>query len=182
MKRIHFLLIILVIAISWFFFDELTLKDEGPNQQGVAKTNWLVKKYGLKLYSQNDEELIIWDFSRTRETGLLSMSVQITIESTARPIIWRSSWAALVLIFFPLTSNLQSRRPWRDLTSRNTGLLLSVSRPIRKFATKFCSIFPRMVTDSLKNIKVWIPSISTSRRERTKPSRSLSIHRSECPS
>jgi hypothetical protein len=39
-----------------------------------------------------------------------------------------------------------------------------------------------MVTDSLKNIKVWIPSISTSRRERTKPSKSLSIHRSECPS
>ncbi len=69
MKRIHFLLIILALAIAWFVFDELALKDQGPGQPGVAKSNWLVRKYGPRRYSQNDEELIIRDFFKDRRNG-----------------------------------------------------------------------------------------------------------------
>jgi hypothetical protein len=69
MKRIHFLLIILGLAIGLTVLVELGTRKEGQKQRQAAKPNWLVIKYGPKHYSQNDEELIIRDFFNDKRNG-----------------------------------------------------------------------------------------------------------------
>ena len=70
MKRLHFLLGLLLISIGLFVFFNI---QNGRNPSGpahVAEPNWLVKKYGSKHFSQNDEELIIRDFFQDKRNGV----------------------------------------------------------------------------------------------------------------
>jgi FkbM family methyltransferase len=66
-KRIHALLAVLALSAGLLVFVELG--DRRP-PAGSYEPNWLVKKYGAKHFSQNDEELIIRDFFQDRKAGL----------------------------------------------------------------------------------------------------------------
>lgn len=67
MKRIHILLLILLISLVGLVFFQLDGRREAsPNPE----PNWLVKKYGPKHFSQNDEELIIRDFFHDERKGV----------------------------------------------------------------------------------------------------------------
>jgi hypothetical protein len=54
MARIRLLFILVFTAVACFC---------------VARTNWLAEKYGPKLFSENNEELIIRDFFSDRRGG-----------------------------------------------------------------------------------------------------------------
>ena len=70
MKRIHFLILILVVALGAF----LLLRREGEwNDMAPPRPpqkNWLIERYGPKLYSQHNEELIIRDYFQDRKNGV----------------------------------------------------------------------------------------------------------------
>lgn len=99
MKRIYFLLIILALAIGWFVLDEVATKDEGQSQRSKARTNWLVKKYGPKRYSQNDEELIIRDFFKDKKNGTFVDvgASHYRINSTTCYLEERLSWSGIAI-------------------------------------------------------------------------------------
>jgi len=67
MKRIHILLLILVISLGLFVFFQANDRQEPPTPPAP---NWLAKKYGPKHFSQNDEELIIRDFFHEERAGV----------------------------------------------------------------------------------------------------------------
>lgn len=69
MKRIHVLLIVLLLCLGGWLFR--IVPDPGKDQKPVLaqEINWLVKKYGPKRYSQGFEELIIRDFFRDKKNG-----------------------------------------------------------------------------------------------------------------
>lgn len=69
MKRIHVLVIILAVMLGIFFL--LTRETEWDEivRPAAPRKNWLVEKYGQKLYSQYNEELVIRDYFQGRENG-----------------------------------------------------------------------------------------------------------------
>lgn len=67
MKRIHALLAVLALSAGLLVFVELRDRRPAP---GSYEPNWLIKKYGAKHFSQNDEELIIRDLFRDRKGGV----------------------------------------------------------------------------------------------------------------
>jgi FkbM family methyltransferase len=69
-KRIHFLLVLLLISIGLFVFFNIQNRKDVSGPVCVAEQNWLVKKYGPKHFSQNDEELIIRDFFQDKRNGV----------------------------------------------------------------------------------------------------------------
>lgn len=70
MKRLHILLVILIVILGIFLWQRIeTRNTEQEIQASPKKHNWLVEKYGSKLYSQHDEELIIRDFFNDRKNG-----------------------------------------------------------------------------------------------------------------
>ncbi|OGD24275.1 MAG: hypothetical protein A2Y69_11490 [Candidatus Aminicenantes bacterium RBG_13_59_9] len=69
MKRIHWLLVILGLTVGLYLFlrkEPLPEEEIGPAPPPPAR---LVQKYGPKLYSQNNEELVIRDFFNDRRDG-----------------------------------------------------------------------------------------------------------------
>ena len=69
-KRIHFLLVLLLISIGSFVFFNIQNGKDASGPIRSAEPNWLVKKYGAKHFSQNDEELIIRDFFQDKRNGI----------------------------------------------------------------------------------------------------------------
>lgn len=69
MKRIHILLIVLSVLIIIFVIYRVNRGDEDQEILSSSESNWLVEKYGPKLYSEHDEELIIRDFFQDRRNG-----------------------------------------------------------------------------------------------------------------
>jgi FkbM family methyltransferase len=69
MKRIHVLILLLVLSAGLFVFFQVLGHPGLPAPVRAAGPNWLVKKYGPKHFSQNDEELIIRDFFEDRKNG-----------------------------------------------------------------------------------------------------------------
>jgi FkbM family methyltransferase len=68
-KRTRILVVILIVIVAAYLtYTYLTLKSKSKNQEPV-ESNWLTAKYGPKIYSQNDEELIIRDFFNDRKGG-----------------------------------------------------------------------------------------------------------------
>jgi len=68
-KRTRVLVVILIAFVAVFLATTyLSLKSKSQNLQ-QTETNWLTAKYGPKIYSQNDEELIIRDFFNDRKEG-----------------------------------------------------------------------------------------------------------------
>ena len=67
MKRIHALLTVLALSAGLLVF--VQVRDRRP-PEGSYEPNWLVKKYGAKHFSQNDEELIIRDFFADKRDGV----------------------------------------------------------------------------------------------------------------
>ena len=68
-KKTRVLVVILIAFVAVFLaYTYLSLKSKSQNLQ-QAETNWLTAKYGPKIYSQNDEELIIRDFFNDRKEG-----------------------------------------------------------------------------------------------------------------
>jgi len=69
MKRIHGLVILLGLTIGLYILlrkEPLPEEESGPNPPAPSS---LVEKYGPKLYSQHNEELIIRDFFSDRRDG-----------------------------------------------------------------------------------------------------------------
>lgn len=69
MKRLYTLLIILLAAIAVFIIVKTNKRNEEKLIPSPSKTKWLVEKYGPKLYSEHDEELIIRDFFQDKKNG-----------------------------------------------------------------------------------------------------------------
>ena len=70
MKRVHVLIIILAVTLGMSL---LLRRERGWGELGLPsppRKNWLVEKYGPKLYSQYNEELIIRDHFNDRENGV----------------------------------------------------------------------------------------------------------------
>ncbi|MBN1225243.1 MAG: FkbM family methyltransferase [Candidatus Aminicenantes bacterium] len=68
-KRIRLLLAILItVTGAYLLYDYLATKAQSKSLR-QTEANWLTEKYGPKLYSQNDEELIIRDFYNDRKGG-----------------------------------------------------------------------------------------------------------------
>ena len=69
-KRIHVLVVILVLTVALYFWMRRDLPLEDLSAPPAApRSNWLTEKYGPKLYSQHNEELIIRDFFNDRRDG-----------------------------------------------------------------------------------------------------------------
>jgi FkbM family methyltransferase len=69
MKRVHWLLLLLILTIGLFF---LLRKNPPADEMVVSQplpASGLLQKYGPKLYSQHNEELIIRDFFQDRREG-----------------------------------------------------------------------------------------------------------------
>lgn len=69
MKRLHVLLFILLVTLGIFLWLTIENRSIEHDIQNAFENNWLVEKYGPKLYSQNNEELIIRDFFDDRKNG-----------------------------------------------------------------------------------------------------------------
>jgi len=69
MKRIHVLLVILGVTIGLYFLMKREQPPEEMSPSAPPRLNWLVQKYGPKLYSQHSEELVIRDFFEDRREG-----------------------------------------------------------------------------------------------------------------
>lgn len=67
MKRVHLLLIVLIVILGIFLWQALENKSTESELQTPAEIRALIERYGPKLYSQNFEELIIRDFFKDRK-------------------------------------------------------------------------------------------------------------------
>jgi len=70
MKRVHVLILILVVTLGISLLLRIERGWEEIGFPGPPRKNWLVEKYGPKLYSQNSEELIIRDYFNDRKNGV----------------------------------------------------------------------------------------------------------------
>lgn len=69
MKRVHILLIVLSVLIIILVIYRIDRGEEDQEILSSSESNWLVEKYGPKIYSEHDEELIIRDFFQDRRNG-----------------------------------------------------------------------------------------------------------------
>jgi len=68
-KRIRLLIgILITVTAAYLLYSYLATKAQSRSHEKTEK-NWLTEKYGSKLYSQNNEELIIRDFFDDRSGG-----------------------------------------------------------------------------------------------------------------
>lgn len=70
MKRIHVLLVMLGLTIGLYFFLRREPLPEETSAPTPPAPSWLALKYGPKLYSQHNEELVIRDFFNDRREGI----------------------------------------------------------------------------------------------------------------
>jgi len=68
-KRIHILLLALVVILGVFLWQMLEKKSVEPEIQTPPEIKALVEKYGPKLYSQHFEELLIREFFNDQRNG-----------------------------------------------------------------------------------------------------------------